>query len=75
MGESVSLQVPIDRHPLRREILVEKQIQRGLQRGAEARDRSAIPLLAIAARRTPARRLRDPQGDHPRDGIVSTLPC
>lgn len=71
MGEGVSLQVEIDRHPLRRQVLVAEQIQRGLQRRAETRDRTAVPVLAVAAGRAAARRLRDAQGDHPGDGVVS----
>lgn len=71
MGESVSLQVPIDRYPIRRQVLLEEPIQRGLQRRIEARDRSPLALLAIAASRATSRRLRDAQGDRTRDGVVS----
>lgn len=71
MGESLSVPIPIDGDPVRGEILLEKSVQRGLQRGAEARDSFAVPLLPIATRRPSSRRVRDPQGDHPRDGIVS----
>lgn len=73
MGESLSVSIPIDGDPVRGEIFLEKSIQRGLQRGAEARDSFAVPLLPIAARRPSPRRVRDPQGDHPRDGIVSIV--
>lgn len=73
MGESLSVSIPIDGDPVRGEIFLEKSIQRGLQRGAEARDSFAVPLLPIAARRPSPRRVRDPQGDHPGDGIVSMV--
>lgn len=73
MGESLSVPISIDGDPVRGEVFLEESIQRGLQRGAEARDSFAVPLLPIAARRPPSRRLRDAQRDHPRDGIVSTL--
>lgn len=73
MGESLSVSIPIDGDHVRGEIFLEKSIQRGLQRRVEARDCFAFPVLAIATRRPPPRRVRDPEGDHPRDGIVSYL--
>lgn len=69
MGESLSVSIPIDGDHVRGEIFLEKSIQRGLQRRVEARDCFAFPVLAIATRRPPPRRVRDPEGDHPRDGI------
>lgn len=75
MGESVSVQVSIERDSLRGKVLLEKQIQRGLQRGAEARDRTFVSMLAIATGRSIARRLRDAEGNYSGDGIVSTRTC
>lgn len=71
MGESLSMQISGDRYPLRCKVLVEKPIQRGLQRRAETRDRFAVALLAIASRHSTSRCLRNAQRNYPRNGIVS----
>ena len=72
MGESLSMQISIDRYTIRCEVFIEKPIQRGLQCWAETRNCFAVALLAIASRHSTARRLRDAQRNYPRHGIVST---
>lgn len=72
MGESLSMQISIDRYTLRCEVFIKKPIQRGLQRWAETRNRFAVALLAIASRHSTARCLRDAERNYPRHGIVST---
>lgn len=71
MGESLSMQISIDRYTLRCQVFIKKPIQRGLQRWVETRNRFAVALLAIASRHSTARCLRDAQRNYPRHGIVS----
>jgi hypothetical protein len=73
VGESIPLQVSVDRYILCGQVLVQEPLQRRLQRGIETRDRPVISVLAIAACRQAARCVRDAEGDHLGHGIVSPL--
>lgn len=62
---------PGDRRGVRRQVLQQSALRRGLHRRDPPRDRTPVPLLALPPHRPPPRRLSDQQGSHHRHGVVS----